>query len=370
MIAGRMKAAALPAIGAVLLSLAGNGAEAQQTGPVLIPHPSWECYLPAGIPAPEDGVPVFELEIPLDRAAVIGTTPFGQRSVAVGLEGSAEGPKFSGAVMEGALDFMLTLPNGTIEIEQILVLRAADGSYVLVRNAGTGPDADDVRIVMDFEAPDASDHAWMNSGTYVARREMNAAAGTLTLRVYDVSDVPVEATDAIRIAKPAAMPAQPWDYRRKSASEQQGEMLIHENVTLGASQSVGTSKRGNRNIIPITGGDLSGRVTGAVLMGGADYQNLSPPATIDARYLWQAADGEIIIVRNGGTFGALVPTFEARVDGPYAYLNEGRYLSSNPAVGQGGVALTFYESMGSGESTGSSESTQSAARRAGPAGGQ
>jgi hypothetical protein len=124
----------------------------------------------------------------------------------------------------------------------------------------------------------------------------------------------------------------------------QGEMLIQENVTLAPSQSVGASKRGNRNIIPITGGTLSGRITGRVLMGGADYQNLNPPATIDARYLWQAADGEIIIVRNGGSFGSLVPSFEARIDGPYAFLNDGRYLSSNPAVGQGGVALTFYAS--------------------------
>src|SRR5690606_36290830 len=73
--------------------------------------------------------------------------------------------------------------------------------------------------------------------------------------------------------------------------------------------------------------------------GRADYQNLTPPAEIDARYLWQADDGEIIIVRNGGTFGSLSPSFEARVDGPYAYLNDGRYLSSNPGVGQGGVAL-------------------------------
>jgi hypothetical protein len=40
-----------------------------------------------------------------------------------------------------------------------------------------------------------------------------------------------------------------------------------------------------------------------------------------------------------------VPTFEARVDGPYAYLNSGRYLSSNPGMGQGGVGLTFYESV-------------------------
>jgi len=346
MIAVKRNALTVSAVAALLLGLAGNDGNAQKPGPILIPHPSWDCYLPEGIPVPEDGVLIFELEVPLDRAVTIGTTQYGERSVAVGLEGSVAGPRFSGSVMEGALDFMLTLPNGTIEIEQILVLQAADGSYVYVRNAGTGASADDVRIVMDFEAPNASEHAWMNSGTYVARRELNASDRMLTLRVYDVSDVSIDpdGAGAIAVAKPENVPAQPWDYRQKSASEQQGEMLIEENVTLGPSQRVGESKRGNRNIIPITGGELSGRISGKVLMGGADYQSLSPPATIDARYLWQAADGEIIIVRNGGSFGSLVPTFEARVDGPYAYLNEGRYLSSNPAVGQGGVALTFYES--------------------------
>jgi hypothetical protein len=98
-------------------------------------------------------------------------------------------------------------------------------------------------------------------------------------------------------------------------------------------------------VIPITGGELTGRITGKVLAGGADYQNLSPPATIDARYLWQAADGEIIIVRNGGPFGSLVPTFEVRVDSPYAWLNTGSFLSSNPEGRPGGVGLTFYESV-------------------------
>jgi hypothetical protein len=247
--------------------------------------------------------------------------------------------------MEGALDYELTLANGTIEIEQILVLRATDGSYILVRNAGTGASAQDVRVVMDFEAPSASEHAWLNAGAYVARRELDAAGKQLTLRVYDVSNVAVSAANAIRIAKPDGVPAQPWDYRKKGPDEQQGELLIRENVTLAPSQSVGASKRGNRNIIPITGGEVSGRITGKVLMGGADYQSLAPPAVIDARYLWETDDGEVIIVRNGGSFGSLVPTFEARVDGPYAYLNSGRYLSSNPGMGQGGVGLTFYESV-------------------------
>jgi hypothetical protein len=328
----------------MLLALALPRADAQPALPTLIPHPAWDCGLPAGIPAPERGTLIFEIAVPLDLAAEVGQTQYGQRRVAVGLAGSVSGPRLDAAVMQGALDYELTLANGTIEIEQILVLQAADGSYILVRNAGVGTRADDVRVVLDFEAPNASAHAWLNSGVYVARRQLDASAKTLSLRVYELSAVPVAAADAIRIAKPDGVPAQPWDYRRRSTSEVQGEMLIQENVTLAPSQSVGPSKRGNRNIIPITGGQLSGRISGKVLMGGADYQNLGQPAEIDARYLWQADNGEIIVVRNGGGFGGLAPTFEARVDGAYAFLNSGLYLSSNPGMGQGGVALTFFES--------------------------
>lgn len=329
-----------------LLAL-GSAASAQTPRPTLIPHASWDCGMPQGIPRPESGRLAFELEIPLERAVQVGQTQYGMRRVAVGLDGSVKGPKLSGSVTPGTLDFELTLANGTIEIEQTLVLQATDGSFVYARNAGVGPGADDVRLVMDFEAPDGGDLAWLNSGRFVARRELNAAAKTMRLRVYDVSSVAVGSGNngTLSISKPANVAAQPWNYRSKGASEQQGAILITENVTLAPSQRVGASKRGDRNIIPITGGTVSGRISGKVLMGGADFQLLTPPATIDAHYLWQTDDGEVIVVRNGGAFGALVPTFEARVDGPYAYLNQGSYLSSNPGRGEGGVALTFYESV-------------------------
>lgn len=331
-------------IGFFLVVLVLSTACSQPSGRTLIPAPGWDCYLPDGIPSPETGSLVFDLEIPLDRAADVGRTPFGDRSIAVGRAGTIVGPRLTGEVMAGALDYQLVLGNGVIEIEQNLVLRTADGSFVYARNAGTGADPADVRVVMDFEAPNDSASAWLNAGVYVARRDLDVAAGMLTVRVYDVTGVAVDRADALRIVKPDGVPAQPWNNRVKSASERPGDTLIRENVTLAPGQSVGPSKRGIRNIIPITGGELSGRISGRPLMGGADYQILTPPATIDARYLWQTDDGEIIIVRNGGAFGALVPTFEARVDGPHAYLNEGRYLSSNPEVGQGGVALTFFES--------------------------
>jgi hypothetical protein len=328
---------------------AGQGAPAPAgTGSprVLVPHESWPCGLPGGIPNPETGTLLFTAVMPLERVADVGRTPYGRRQVVVTQQGTVTGARLSGTVMTGGLDFELTLGNGVIEVEQILVLRTGDGKYVYLRTAGTGADSTDVRIVMDFEAPNASDVAWLNTGTYVARRVLDAAAKTMTLRVYDVSApaAPAGGDNVIRISKPAGVPPQPWDYRRAAPAEKQGAQLIVERVTLSPSQSVGASKRGNRNIIPITGGELTGRITGRVLPGGADYQNLSSPATIDARYLWQTTDGEIIIVRNGGTFGSLVPTFEVRVDSPYAWLNTGLYLSSNPGMASGGVALTFYDS--------------------------
>ncbi|HTY93596.1 MAG TPA: DUF3237 family protein [Steroidobacteraceae bacterium] len=333
------------ALGALLaLALMAGQVEGRGSGQWLIPDAAWDCGMAGGIPSPERGRFAFEIHIPLERAADIGRTPYGQRRVAVGKEGSVRGGTLKATVMPGTLDYELVLANGVIEIEQLLVLRATDGSYLFLHTAGVGADAKDTRVVVDIEAPTAGPYAALNSGHYVARRTLNAAALTLSLRIYDVTAVAVDAAHAIRIVKPAGVPAQPWDYRRKGADEQQGEMLIRENVTLGPGESLGASKHGIRNIIPITGGVVSGRINGKVLMGGADYQHLSPPVVIDAHYLWQAADGEIIIVRNTGPFGALVPTFETRVDGPYAYLNQGLYLSSNPGPGQGGVGITMYES--------------------------
>lgn len=303
--------------------------------------------MPSGIPNPESGSLIFEAQMKLDRLANLGRTPYGNRRVAVGLEGMATGPKLSATVMAGALDFELTLSNGVVEVEDIFVFKTDDGKYIISRSAGVGADAKDVRVVMDFEAPNGSAAEWLNSGKYVARRILNDSAKTFALRVYDVSNVAANADPAnvIRIAKPAGAKPQPWDYRQKDPAEKPGQELIVESVGLSPSQRVGPSKRGTRNIIPITGGDISGRFTGKVLAGGADYQNLSTPPAIDARYLWEASDGEVIIVRNTtSALGGLVPTFETRSDGPYAYLNTGLYLSSNPGFANGGVKITMYES--------------------------
>ncbi len=314
---------------------------------VLVPHESWTCGMSNGIPKPEKGILVFETTMKLQNSYNLGKTQYGQRKTYVIQNGTISSSKFNGSVMSGGLDFQLDLSNGVTEIEQLLMIRANDGSYIYLRSAGTGLNQNDVRMVFDFEAPNSSSSNWLNSGKYVGRRTVDSASNTMKISVYDVSNVnfTADTTNSVKVTKPTDMPYQPWDYR-VSSNERNGNKFITEQVTLGGSQSVGATKNGrNRNVIPITGGTVTGNLTAKVIAAGADYQNLSNPMTIDAKYLWETNDGEIIIVRNGGQFGSLVPIFEVRADSKYSYLNQKLYLSSDPGMGGNGVSITFYESV-------------------------
>jgi hypothetical protein len=340
--------AALLACGVGACAQFGSGSGTRTAEKALLPTAAWDCGLPDGIPKPERGTLVLEAEVKLDALYDVGQTPFGKRQAAVTQAGTITGPKIQGTVLAGGLDYQLTLANGVVELEQILVLRTSDNRHIIMRNAGTGPNAGDLRVVYDFEAPAPGDLAWLNTGKFVGRRTIDAATKTMRLSIYDVSAVaaPADPAQTVRIAKPAGVPPQPWDFRHADATEQKGEMILTEIVTLGRGPQVRGGKRGNRNVIPITGGKLTGVVSGKILFGGADYQTMGgggPP--IDARYLWQTTEGDVIIVRNTTNTGiGLVPTFETRVDGKYAWLNSGKYLSSPPGMGAGGLSISMYRS--------------------------
>jgi hypothetical protein len=266
--------------------------------------------------------------------------------VLVVTEGSCTGGKLNATIMSGGLDFELTLTNSAAEIEQVLVLKTDDGKFIYLKSMGAAVSSNDVRMVADFEAPTASNYNWINSGRYVARHRLDAATQNMSLTVFDVTNVTnsLNTANSIRVKKPDGLPNQPLDFRHASPAEKRGDAIVTEEVALGDSQSVGATKLGGRNIIPITGGTLRGKISGKVLAGGADYQHLGNPVTLDARYLWQMDDGEVIIVRNGGPISSLAPAFEANIDGKYAWLNKGKYLSSRPSMRAGAVSLTFYES--------------------------
>ena len=63
---------------------------------------------------------------------------------------------------------------------------------------------------------------------------------------------------------------------------------------LEAGAITGLNSRGRRRIIPITGGTVRGRLNGAVLPGGADFQLVVSDtcADLDARYLLRLDDAD------------------------------------------------------------------------------
>jgi len=316
----------------------GGGVAADAT---YVPDPSWSCGHSEGIVAPELGTLVFTATLDVADVHDVGETHYGQRKVLSLAGGSIEG-ELEGVFLNGGLDFALTLANGTVELEHVDLIEADDGTRIYMRTCGMAPaGADGVRFVPDFEAPNSSSLAWLNTGDFVGIRRVDASASTLTLEVYDVAEAE-PGQDDIVFADPAEVPDQPWECNLQDGN--QGPSVFTETVLISGSLSIGASKYGTRNAIPITGGTVSGGFVGTVVPAGADFQLTSGgTTTLDARYLLESSEGEFLVVRNCGPFGALLPWFEARADGPYAHLNEGSYLSSDPGSAQGGVSITFYE---------------------------
>jgi hypothetical protein len=319
----------------------GSAGEAPSTDATIAPDPSWTCGAADGIVPPTKGELVFTATIELGDTHDFGTTPYGHRRLLDVTGGTLEGDLVEATFLEGGLELELELENGSLELEQINLLEASDGTLIYLRTCGVAPaGSSEVRIVPDFEVANDSSLAWLNTGKFVGTRTLDEAAGTLQLSVYDIADVAV-AEPKVQITDPVDVPNQPWECSTQTGTK--GASVFSETVTLGASLSIGASKRGTRNVIPITGGTVTGQVEGSVLPGGADYQLIGGSTKLDARYTLSGADGELILVRNCGAFGALVPLFEARSEGPYAFLNQNQYLSSDPGSAAGGVSITFYE---------------------------
>ena len=297
--------------------------------------------MPDGIPDPTKGELVFQATMQFGMNRDAGLTNYGRRHVVDIKGGSVTGTRLQATVLTGGFDFELTLSNGSTELEQIGVLRASDGTLIYMRTCGVAPAGTaEVRIVPDFEVATSKSIAWLNTGKFVGTRVLDAAAGTVKMSIYDVANV-AAGDPKVRLSDPTDRAQQPWECTKVTGTK--GASVFTENVTLGSSLSVGASKRGTRNIIPITGGTVTGRFAGTVLPGGADYQLLGGTTTLDARYVLQSSDGILLVVRNCGPFGALIPTFETKADGPYAFLNANTFFSSDPGTGAGGVSITFYE---------------------------
>ncbi len=121
------------------------------------------------------------------------------------------------------------------------------------------------------------------------------------------------------------------------------EHLWDAKVTIANAISLGDSKYGGRNIIPITGGTFKGpKISGEVLPYGADWQLARPDGDVEfnARYLLKTTDGYTIQVINKalvhsetidkktGTYIKSVIDLEAPKNSPYTYLNHAIFLGT------------------------------------------
>ena len=121
------------------------------------------------------------------------------------------------------------------------------------------------------------------------------------------------------------------------------EHIWDAKVTIAGGISLGNSKHGGRNIIPITGGSFEGaNIKGEVLPYGADWQLVRPDGDVElnAKYLLKTNDGVIIqvinkvLIHNGVTDGKpesyikSVIDLEAPTGSPYEYLNHAIFLGT------------------------------------------
>lgn len=106
-------------------------------------------------------------------------------------------------------------------------------------------------------------------------------------------------------------------------------------VRIAAPLVVGDTGCGWLQVIPITGGTITGKIQGKVVPGGADWNTRRPDgvAHVFAKYLLETDDGEFIAIENEGLIGPgteaaikTKPTFSANENGKYAYLNHGVYV--------------------------------------------
>jgi hypothetical protein len=297
-----------------------------------------------GIPVPQQGTLAFEVQAPISATHSIGTTQYGEREVLQLGAGTVSGPRLEGQLLDGGLDFHLTLDDGSVQVEQVAMLSLTGGQLAYLRNCGVAANGTStVRVVPDFEAATGGSAAWLHDARLVGTRTVDPAAGTLTLSFYEVA-ADAASTDANPIQLPVVSgAAQSWAC--VSGSGGLGVEVFRETVSVGPILAVGTTKRGARTVIPITGGTATGQFEGSIVGAGADFQLdlTSPTAELDARYLIRDGQNETVIVRNCGAFGSLTPLFEARVGGPYAWLNDGAWRSADPIIGIGFVTIVIHE---------------------------
>ena len=115
----------------------------------------------------------------------------------------------------------------------------------------------------------------------------------------------------------------------------EAEEIMEIKVKCDEALAVGDGGSGHLNVIPITGGVVTGKYQGVVVPGGADWSTIKcNGAHAFAKYLLQMENGEYIAIENAGvlTYDPAIirtsPKFYANESGNYSELNKGVYVAS------------------------------------------
>ncbi len=132
------------------------------------------------------------------------------------------------------------------------------------------------------------------------------------------------------------------------------------NHVLDISALIGEAVDGERRdggverVIPITGGEVTGRISGTILPGGADYQLVDSEnkrTTLRAVYEFVTPDSVTVKVVNEGinTYGEdgyyfmTSPRFECDRNSSYAWLNDRIFVCSPVGFEDGKIILRVWE---------------------------
>ena len=156
----------------------------------------------------------------------------------------------------------------------------------------------------------------------------------------------------------AALAALAWAAPAAAQEAPTLELVFEETVTLGEVSMPGATARGERIIIPITGGTFEGPdIKGVIVPGGWDWQlrRADGCTEVEADYFLKTDDGVVINVVNTGVIctgegGALLPVrthpvFEAP-RGKYEWLSQNAFVGTlelAPPEQGAAVRIRFYQ---------------------------
>jgi hypothetical protein len=86
---------------------------------------------------------LFNMVLSVGEIQPLGKTPLGDRRVAVVEGGSFEGPKLKGTVLKGGSDWLISRPDGALQLDVRLTLKTDDGHLIgmIYRGYRHGPAA-------------------------------------------------------------------------------------------------------------------------------------------------------------------------------------------------------------------------------------